>query len=48
MARRVQRLDGRTFKAARLFVISKLGWIRRQQRQMTEQERIPPREYLTR
>jgi predicted metal-dependent hydrolase len=32
----------------RLFAISKLGWIRQQQRKMREQEREPPREYLER
>src|ERR1700685_323514 len=32
----------------RLFAISKLGWIKQQQRKVTEQEREPPREYLDR
>src|ERR1039458_7527913 len=32
----------------RVFVISKLGWIKQQQRKVTEQEREPPREYLDR
>jgi predicted metal-dependent hydrolase len=32
----------------RVFAISKLGWIRQQQRKMREQEREPPREYLDR
>lgn len=32
----------------RVFAISKLGWIRQQQRKVNEQEREPPREYLDR
>src|SRR5271155_1346075 len=32
----------------RVFAISKLGWIRQQQRKVTEQERESPREYLDR
>jgi len=32
----------------RVFAISKLGWIRRQQRKLVEQERETPREYLNR
>jgi predicted metal-dependent hydrolase len=32
----------------RVFAISKLGWIRQQQRKITEQERETPREYLNR
>jgi predicted metal-dependent hydrolase len=32
----------------RVFAISKLGWIKQQQRKVTEQEREPPREYLDR
>jgi predicted metal-dependent hydrolase len=32
----------------RVFAISKLGWIRQQQKKVTEQEREPPREYLDR
>ena len=32
----------------RVFAISKLGWIRQQQRKVQEQEREPPREYLDR
>jgi len=32
----------------RVFAISKLGWIRQQQRKINEQEREPPREYLDR
>ncbi len=32
----------------RLFAISKLGWIRQQQRKLREQERETPREYLNR
>ena len=32
----------------RLFAISKLGWIRQQQRKLREQERESPREYLDR
>ncbi|HXB68351.1 MAG TPA: SprT family zinc-dependent metalloprotease [Candidatus Acidoferrales bacterium] len=32
----------------RLFAISKLGWIRQQQKKVIEQEREPPREYLDR
>ncbi len=32
----------------RVFAISKLGWIKQQQRKLNEQEREPPREYLDR
>jgi predicted metal-dependent hydrolase len=32
----------------RVFAISKLAWIRQQQKKVTEQEREPPREYLER
>ena len=32
----------------RVFAISKLRWIRQQQRKVIEQEREPPREYLDR
>jgi predicted metal-dependent hydrolase len=32
----------------RVFAISKLGWIKQQQRKMNAQEREPPREYLDR
>ena len=32
----------------RLFAISKLGWIKKQKKKVTEQEREPPREYLER
>jgi predicted metal-dependent hydrolase len=32
----------------RVFAISKLGWIKRQQTKLREQEREPPREYLDR
>jgi len=35
-------------EAIRLFAISKLGWIRKQQRKLQEQERETPREYLER
>jgi predicted metal-dependent hydrolase len=34
--------------AIRVFAISKLGWIRQQQRKLREQERETPREYLDR
>jgi len=34
--------------AIRLFVVSKISWIKRQQRKFIAQERIPPREYLQR
>ena len=40
-----QRMDLETI---RLFVVSKLGWIREQQRKITEQERESPREYVER
>ena len=40
-----QRVDMETI---RLFAISKLGWIRDQQRRLREQERETPREYLER
>jgi predicted metal-dependent hydrolase len=32
----------------RAFAVSKIGWIRRQQRSLREQEREPPREYIER
>src|SRR6266705_4276677 len=32
----------------RVFAISKLGWIKQQQKKVNEQEREPPREYLDR
>jgi predicted metal-dependent hydrolase len=32
----------------RVFAISKLGWIKQQQRKLREQEREPPREYIDR
>jgi predicted metal-dependent hydrolase len=32
----------------RVFAISKLGWIKQQQKKVSEQEREPPREYLDR
>lgn len=32
----------------RLFAISKIGWIKKNQKKLTLQERIPPREYKTR
>ncbi len=32
----------------RVFAISKLGWIKQQQKKLTEQQREPPREYLDR
>src|SRR5712691_10012526 len=32
----------------RVFAISKLGWIKQQQKKVIEQEREPPREYLDR
>jgi predicted metal-dependent hydrolase len=35
-------------EAIRAFAVGKLGWIRRQQQQLREQEREPPREYLSR
>ena len=35
-------------EAIRLFAISKLGWIKRNQRKFENQERIPPREYKER
>ncbi|QDU86788.1 SprT-like family protein [Pirellulimonas nuda] len=35
-------------EAIRLFAISKLGWIKRQQRKLGEQQRETPREYLER
>jgi predicted metal-dependent hydrolase len=40
-----QRMD---MDAIRLFAISKLGWIRKQQKKLLEQERETPREYLER
>jgi predicted metal-dependent hydrolase len=35
-------------EAVRLFAVSKLGWIRKQQQKLREQERETPREYLDR
>lgn len=35
-------------EAIRLFAIKKLGWIKRQQKKLREQEREPPREYIDR
>ena len=35
-------------EAIRMFAISKLGWIKRQQRHVVSQDREPPREYLER
>jgi len=35
-------------EAIRLFTISKLGWIKKQQRKFEHQERIPPREFKER
>jgi predicted metal-dependent hydrolase len=37
-----------SLETIRLFAISKLGWIRQQQRKLREQEREPAREYLDR
>ena len=37
-----------TLDTIRVFAISKLGWIRQQQRKLQEQERETPREYLDR
>lgn len=37
-----------SLEAIRLFAISKLGWIRQQQRKLREQERETPREFLDR
>jgi hypothetical protein len=37
-----------TLDTIRVFAISKLGWIKQQQRKLREQEREPPREYLNR
>jgi len=37
-----------TLDTVRVFAISKLGWIRQQQRKLQEQERETPREYLDR
>lgn len=37
-----------TLDTIRLFAISKLGWIKRQQKKLREQERESPREYLDR
>jgi predicted metal-dependent hydrolase len=37
-----------TLETIRLFAISKLGWIRQQQKKVNQQEREPPREYLDR
>ena len=36
------------FDTIRVFAISKLGWIRQQQKKVSEQQREPPREYLDR
>jgi predicted metal-dependent hydrolase len=37
-----------SLETIRVFAISKLGWIRQQQKKLREQEREPPREYLDR
>ena len=37
-----------TLESIRAFTITKLGWIKQQQRTLREQEREPPREYLDR
>jgi predicted metal-dependent hydrolase len=37
-----------SLEAVRLFAVSKIGWIRKHQRQFVSQEREPPREYLER
>ena len=39
---------GMNADAIRVFAISKLGWIKRQQRKLQDQKREPPREYLDR
>ncbi len=44
---RVAAPTGMPLDTIRLFVVSKLGWIRTQQRKLRAQERETPREYLT-
>jgi hypothetical protein len=44
---RVAAPAGMPLDTIRLFVVSKLGWIRTQQRKLRAQERETPREYLT-
>ena len=39
---------GMNADAIRVFAISKLGWIKQQQRKLQDQDREPPREYLDR
>jgi predicted metal-dependent hydrolase len=45
---RISAPRGMSLETIRLFAISKLGWIRQQQKKISEQEREPPREYLDR
>jgi predicted metal-dependent hydrolase len=45
---RISAPRGMSLEAIRLFAISKLAWIRQQQKKISEQEREPPREYLDR
>lgn len=45
---RISAPERMSLDAVRVFAISKIGWIRRQQQKMREQERETPREYLER
>jgi len=45
---RISAPDRMTLDTIRLFAVSKLGWIRRQQKKLRGQERETPREYLNR
>jgi predicted metal-dependent hydrolase len=45
---RIAAPDWMEMEAIRLFAIAKLGWIKCKQKQLREQEREPPREYIER
>ncbi len=45
---RVSAPDSMTLETIRVFLVSKLGWIRKQQEKLREQEREPPRDYIDR
>ena len=45
---RVSAPEHMSLDTIRVFVISKLGWIKQQQKKLQEQERETPREYLDR
>lgn len=45
---RISAPERMSVESLRLFAVSKLGWIRRQQRQLQKQERETPRDYVSR